>query len=110
MEVLAKVFALCGAFPGGRVIRNKASDTLQGIRFGVPDAAAEKTLARLNMDIERRRRNLMSARVEKTRATPGLVGRLVVGKTRVAINAKQRAAVFARVSAVMLADLGDRLL
>src|SRR5690606_41858413 len=77
------------------------------LRLRMPQAGTDEAVARLDVDIERRRGDLAPARVEDARALPGLVRRLVAGEARVAMYPEQRAAHGPRIRTVLRAHLGD---
>src|SRR5690606_38816218 len=76
----------------------------------MPQAGPDEAFARLQVDVERRRRDLAPPVVEQARALPALVRRLVAGETGVALDPEHRAAHGARVGAVMRADRRQRRL
>ncbi len=90
--------------PAGGIVEHEIADAPLRFRFRVPDAGTQETAARLHVQVERGCRHGLAAFVEKTRAGPGLVGRLVVREARVAVDAEQRTAGAARVGAVVRAD------
>src|SRR5690606_32790714 len=94
-------FRAGGLFPAGRVAENEFADALEGRRGRMPDAAAHTAVARLDMQVERRRFGLARALVEQARTGPGLVRGLVAGVADIAVDAEQRAALAARIGNVV---------
>ena len=71
-------------YPGRGIVCEEFANLLQGWRFRMPESAARKTIAWMDMQIEGRRFDFTPALVRETRAGPGLVRFLVVGEPRVA--------------------------
>src|SRR6185312_9098232 len=108
LQVFAEGWTLRGLLPRGGIVGEEGADLLQRVRFGVPHAAAGEAVAGLEVHVERGCGDLVAAFVEEARALPRLVRQLVVGEAGVAEDAEQRAAVLARVGAVVRADLRQR--
>src|SRR6185437_1248705 len=78
--------------PAAGVVEDEVADAALGFRFGMPQPGTDEALARLQMHVERGRGHFTAALMEQARTLPGLVGRFIVGETRVAVDAEQRAA------------------
>src|SRR5207342_1498910 len=75
--------------------------------FRMPNAGTDEAVAGLDVDVEGGRIDFAETLVIQARARVGLVGRLVVGEARVAMDAEQRAADRAGIGAVLRADRGE---
>src|ERR1700754_352767 len=96
------------ALPRPRVIGKELTQLLQHRRFWMPHAAADDTLARLDVQIEPLRLTLVPALVVEARSLQALVRLLVIGETCIAMQAIQRSAHLARIGTEMWADLAQR--
>src|SRR3546814_2042309 len=92
-----------GLCPGAGVLEEELPHAPLRRCFRMPQPCADEAVARLQVQVERRRRHLLAPLVEQARALPGLVRRLVVGEARVALDADQRAAHGLRFGTVVLA-------
>ncbi|KAG1442357.1 hypothetical protein G6F57_018434 [Rhizopus arrhizus] len=99
-----------GGLPAARVVEDEVAHATLGFRLRMPQPGADEAFARLQVHVERGRGHFAATLMEQPRTLPGLVGRFVVGKTRVAMDAEQRATDAAGIGAEMVADLGQRRL
>ena len=108
--MLAKAATVRGTLPGRGIVDDEVPDIPQRVVFRMPQSRADETVARRDVQVERRRGDLAAAFVEDARAGPGLVRLLVVAEAGVALHAEQRTADLARIGAVMTAQFRDRRL
>src|SRR5690606_30480934 len=91
--------------PAARVVDDELADATLCVRPGMPEPGPDETAARLQVDVERWRRDFTAPFVEQARTLPALVGRLVAGEAGVTLDAKQRTAHALGFGAEMRADL-----
>src|SRR4249919_1590711 len=99
-----------GLLPAAGVFEDELPHLALRRWFGIPEPGADEAFTGFQVDVERGRRDLATARMEQSCTLPTLVWRLVVGEPGVAVQPEQRATDGLGIGAEMFADLRERWL